>query len=33
MPTSYQIVVCGSLVPDPLQTLVSVAGPAEQYPK
>jgi electron transfer flavoprotein beta subunit len=31
MPTSYQIVVCGSLVPDPLQTLepvVSSTGPA-----
>ncbi len=31
MPTSYQIVVCGSIVPDPLQTLepiVTPAGPA-----
>ena len=28
MSTSYQIVVCGSLVPDPLQTLEPVAGPA-----
>ncbi|MFB3815045.1 MAG: hypothetical protein ACE14L_13130 [Terriglobales bacterium] len=25
---SYQIVVCGSIVPDPLQTLEPVAGPA-----
>jgi electron transfer flavoprotein beta subunit len=31
MPTSYQIVVCGSIVPDPLQTLepiITPAGPA-----
>jgi electron transfer flavoprotein beta subunit len=31
MPTAYQIVVCGSIVPDPLQTLepiVTSAGPA-----
>jgi electron transfer flavoprotein beta subunit len=27
MPTSYQIVVCGSLVPDPLQTLEPVSSP------
>src|SRR5271169_5718438 len=27
MPTAYQIVVCGSTVPDPLQTLEPVAGP------
>jgi len=27
MPTAYQIVVCGSLVPDPLQTLEPVATP------
>jgi electron transfer flavoprotein beta subunit len=27
MPTSYQIVVCGSIVPDPLQTLEPVATP------
>jgi electron transfer flavoprotein beta subunit len=27
MPTSYQIVVCGSLVPDPLQTLEPVTSP------
>jgi electron transfer flavoprotein beta subunit len=27
MPTSYQIVVCGSIVPDPLQTLEPVASP------
>ncbi|MFT3870611.1 MAG: electron transfer flavoprotein subunit beta [Nibricoccus sp.] len=27
MPTAYQIVVCGSLVPDPLQTLEPVASP------
>ena len=27
MPTSYQIVVCGSIVPDPLQTLEPVTGP------
>ena len=25
---SYQIVVCGSIVPDPLQTLEPVTGPA-----
>src|SRR5512142_3521088 len=25
---SYQIVVCGSIVPDPLQTLEPVSGPA-----
>ena len=24
----YQIVVCGSIVPDPLQTLEPVTGPA-----
>jgi electron transfer flavoprotein beta subunit len=28
MSTGYQIVVCGSLVPDPLQTLEPVVGPA-----
>ncbi len=28
MTTGYQIVVCGSVVPDPLQTLEPVAGPA-----
>lgn len=28
MSLSYQIVVCGSIVPDPLQTLEPVAGPA-----
>jgi electron transfer flavoprotein beta subunit len=28
MSTPYQIVVCGSLVPDPLQTLEPVTGPA-----
>lgn len=28
MSNSYQIVVCGSIVPDPLQTLEPVAGPA-----
>jgi electron transfer flavoprotein beta subunit len=28
MPTPYQIVVCGGIVPDPLQTLEPVAGPA-----
>jgi electron transfer flavoprotein beta subunit len=28
MPTPLQIVVCGSIVPDPLQTLEPVAGPA-----
>ncbi len=28
MSTGYQIVVCGSIVPDPLQTLEPVAGPA-----
>jgi electron transfer flavoprotein beta subunit len=28
MPIAYQIVVCGSLVPDPLQTLEPVATPA-----
>lgn len=28
MSPSYQIVVCGSLVPDPLQTLEPVVGPA-----
>jgi electron transfer flavoprotein beta subunit len=27
MTSSYQIVVCGSIVPDPLQTLEPVAGP------
>ena len=27
MPTAYQIVVCGSIVPDPLQTLEPVATP------
>jgi electron transfer flavoprotein beta subunit len=27
MSTAYQIVVCGSVVPDPLQTLEPVAGP------
>jgi len=28
MSNTYQIVVCGSIVPDPLQTLEPVAGPA-----
>lgn len=28
MSLAYQIVVCGSLVPDPLQTLEPIAGPA-----
>ena len=28
MSTAYQIVVCGSIVPDPLQTLEPVAGPS-----
>ncbi len=28
MPTAYQIVVCGGIVPDPLQTLEPIAGPA-----
>jgi electron transfer flavoprotein beta subunit len=28
MSTQYQIVVCGSIVPDPLQTLEPVTGPA-----
>lgn len=28
MSTAYQVVVCGTLVPDPLQTLEPVAGPA-----
>ena len=28
MATSYQIVVCGGIVPDPLQTLEPVTGPA-----
>jgi electron transfer flavoprotein beta subunit len=28
MSTSFQIVVCGSIVPDPLQTLEPVTGPA-----
>lgn len=28
MSTGYQIVVCGSIVPDPLQTLEPVTGPA-----
>ncbi len=28
MNTAYQIVVCGSIVPDPLQTLEPVTGPA-----
>lgn len=28
MSTSYQIVVCGGIVPDPLQTLEPVTGPA-----
>ena len=27
MSTAYQIVVCGSIVPDPLQTLELVASP------
>ena len=27
MPTAYQIIVCGSIVPDPLQTLEPVTGP------
>src|SRR5512137_1516440 len=28
MSSAYQIVVCGSIVPDPLQTLEPVTGPA-----
>ncbi len=28
MPVQYQIVVCGSIVPDPLQTLEPVSGPS-----
>jgi electron transfer flavoprotein beta subunit len=28
MSTAYQVVVCGTIVPDPLQTLEPVAGPA-----
>ena len=28
MPTAYQIIVCGSVVPDPLQTLEPSVGPA-----
>ena len=28
MSTGYQIVVCGSIVPDPLQTLEPVTGPS-----
>ena len=28
MSTPFQIVVCGSIVPDPLQTLEPVTGPA-----
>jgi electron transfer flavoprotein beta subunit len=28
MSTAYQIVVCGGIVPDPLQTLEPVTGPA-----
>src|SRR3954463_2982091 len=28
MSTQFQIVVCGSIVPDPLQTLEPVTGPA-----
>jgi hypothetical protein len=28
MSSAYQIVVCGSIVPDPLQTLELVASPA-----
>ena len=28
MSIAYQIVVCGSIVPDPLQTLEPVTGPA-----
>jgi electron transfer flavoprotein beta subunit len=28
MSTAYQIIVCGSIVPDPLQTLEPVSGPA-----
>jgi electron transfer flavoprotein beta subunit len=28
MSTAYQIVVCGSIVPDPLQTLEPVGSPA-----
>jgi electron transfer flavoprotein beta subunit len=28
MPTGYQIVVCGSVVPDPLQTLEPIVGPS-----
>ena len=28
MSTAYQIVVCGSIVPDPPQTLEPVAAPA-----
>ncbi len=28
MPTAFQIVVCGGIVPDPLQTLEPITGPA-----
>ena len=28
MPNSYQIVVCGGLVPDPLQTLEPISTPS-----
>jgi hypothetical protein len=28
MSTAYQIVVCGGIVPDPLQTLEAIASPA-----
>jgi electron transfer flavoprotein beta subunit len=29
MSTAYQIIVCGSIVPDPLQTLEPVPGPVD----
>jgi len=31
MSTAYQIVVCGSIVPDPLQTLDPVASPENEH--
>ena len=32
MSIAYQIIVCGSIVPDPLQTLEPVAGPNVTIP-
>jgi hypothetical protein len=32
MSTAYQIIVCGSIVPDPLQTLEPVTGPNVTIP-